>query len=250
LLPIDPELAQFHGRCHVLAWGCHCPADKRKTAGLNCTPADFRHAVDALRSNHVKDTRRAKKVISRKNGGVVAVRLSCDGDKLYFQDATYESKLEPRAILNKESEIPTPVADKIGIPLIVRKEPPALLWRDRKLEARKDNHIAEMLNPPHQKAKTGTLIIARKDGKPLLPTHLFAIIIYTGERLQDPKFGEDGPRLSSMMLQERLNLVSQEDFEKYYNTEWHRLKLSEKHSPSPYQIEDDYDAEIHPINVR
>ncbi|KAI4622225.1 hypothetical protein J4E83_004965 [Alternaria metachromatica] len=250
LMDIDPELARLHGKGHVLAWGCHCPEDRRKTSDLNCTPADFRHAVDALRKNHYKDSLRAKEVISRKTGGVLAVRLTCVGDKLFFGHPTYESQIEPRSILSKDSQVPCPVADKVGIPLIIRKEPPALSWRDRDVESRRENHNAAMLNPPTQKTKTGTLIIARKDGKPLLPTHLFCLIIYTGERLQDPKYGEDGHRLPSMMLQSRLNLVSPEDFEEYYNNEWHRLKLSERFVPSPYQMYDDYDGEIHPINMR
>ncbi|KAI4639967.1 hypothetical protein J4E93_008766 [Alternaria ventricosa] len=250
LMDIDPELARLHGKGHVLAWGCHCPEDRRKTSDLNCTPADFRHAVDALRKNHYKDSLRAKEVISRKTGGVLAVRLTCVGDKLFFGHPTYESQIEPRSILSKDSQVPCPVADKVGIPLIIRKEPPALSWRDRDFESRRENHNAAMLNPPTQKTKTGTLIIARKDGKPLLPTHLFCLIIYTGERLQDPQFGEDGPRLPSMMLQSRLNLVSPEDFEEYYNNEWHRLKLSERFVPSPFQMYDDYDGEIHPINMR
>ncbi|KAI4945114.1 hypothetical protein J4E91_008091 [Alternaria rosae] len=148
LLEIDPELARLHREGHVLAWGCHCPEDRRKTSDLSCTPAEFRHAVDALTKSHYKDSLRVKEVISRKTGGVLAVRLTCAGDKLFFGHPTYESQIEPRSILSKESQIPCPVADKVGIPLIIRKEPPTLSWRDRDFESRRENHNAAMLNPP------------------------------------------------------------------------------------------------------
>jgi hypothetical protein len=43
-----------------------------------------------------------------------------------------------------------------------------------------------MFNPATQSCETGSLLIMRKDGKPLHPMHVHALISYTAERLLDP----------------------------------------------------------------
>jgi hypothetical protein len=106
--------------------------------------------------------------------------MSSVGGKAFCEGSRYEMDDERKHFVTGQSDIPTPLADKIGIPLCVRKVALQSEWRTLGKEYAKCNH-APALNPPDQTADTGTLLVAQRDGKMLLPDHLFAIVMYTGE---------------------------------------------------------------------
>jgi hypothetical protein len=68
--------------------------------------------------------------------GVTGIQLSCEGDRQILGAPTYQVVGLPRDILSSASDVPTPVIDRIGLTLIVMKQPPSLAWRDRQLGKR------------------------------------------------------------------------------------------------------------------
>jgi hypothetical protein len=123
LTMVDKELCDFY-RGPILACGTFYEADPvKKTSNLDLKPVDFRHVVDNLRKLYCEDTFHDLKV----GDSVKAVRLKCEGDTFFCDRSLFEAVLEHKSALLLESEIPTPDADKIGIPLIVRKLPPAVV---------------------------------------------------------------------------------------------------------------------------
>jgi hypothetical protein len=58
---------------------------------------------------------------------MLAVRINCEGDVCFLDRPVYQVAREPEATRYLKSEIHTPTADKLGIPLVVRELPPALL---------------------------------------------------------------------------------------------------------------------------
>jgi hypothetical protein len=103
------------------------------------------------------------------------------GDKAFCEGSTYEMDDEWKYFVTGPSDIPTPSLTRSAfLSLCVRKVAPQSEWRTLGKEYGKCNH-APALNPPDQTADTGTLLVARRDGKMLLPDHLFAIVMYTRE---------------------------------------------------------------------
>jgi hypothetical protein len=241
LLKIDRELAEMF-RGPVMGWGIRCKGDTCGTASLDLGPMDFRHAVDEMRMGRSDSDRwhEMMEMMACPARKIIGVRVNCEGDKEFRYRFGYEDFIEHASFLSQESEIPTPVADRIGLPLIVRKLAPGLAWRDRNLQNRMINYHVSMLNPPHQPSNTGSLIVTRKDGKPLLPAHLLALTMYTGQRLRDPAHPEGACITPDMMKLDRLNHVSKDDFEQWYNTEWMAYPISDKSAPSPFTIPDDF----------
>lgn len=132
-----------------------------------------------------------------------------------------------------------PVADQIGLPITVRKVPPAVLWRDVRQPSRLKNYQAGILNPPNQAIDTGSLIITRKDGKPLHPVHLHALITYSALRLKDPHHPDNACLTPDMFQPDRIKHMSKEDFQKWYPTMW-KLFPNRPFVPSPFDIQEDF----------
>jgi hypothetical protein len=238
-MTVDRELAEFF-RGPVLAMGVHCDSDfVREASDLDLGPVDFRHAVDILRLSYCQcedDTR-----LLLEDNSVKAVRLNCDGDTKFVHRPSLEAVAESKSVLAVQTEIPTPVADKIGLPLIVRKVAPAVLWRNPRRSCRTKNHQAGILNPPNQLEDTGSLILARKDGKPLHPIHVQALFSYTATKLKDPNHPDHQCLTADMLLPERMDLISKEDFQKWYPTMWQDALFPFPFVPSPFDITDDFD---------
>ncbi|KAF1945594.1 hypothetical protein EJ02DRAFT_463129 [Clathrospora elynae] len=249
LLEIDPELAKmFWGS--AIVWAGYCAEDILKTADLNLRPADLRHAVNEMKVTYCKVVDSVTDVVTRATvDPVLTVRLNCKGDNVVIEKPTHRRQIEKHSILDRQSEISTPIADKLGLPLIVLKERPGLSWRDRHFDVYMENCSAAILNPPHQPSHTGTLLIVRKDGKPLHPTHLLALTIYTGERLKDSYLLRNAYVTASMLNPSRLNQVSKEDFQRWYYGEWMTYLLGDRSAPSPFDI-DGYNGPVKDINIR
>jgi hypothetical protein len=184
---------------------------------LDLGPMDLRHAVDNLQAcysiaaqkhifiGHWHPTCHCK--------NVGAVRVNCLGDKELFKRATFESVTESVHYMAGESEILTPVAEKIGLPLVVRKIAPAVGFHTA--PAKMVNKQVGMLNPPLPANDTGSILVARRDGKPLLPIRVHALIVYTAEQLKEGGYTEDNYLDVGDVKLDRLQHVSKADFEKW-----------------------------------
>ncbi|EAT89578.2 hypothetical protein HBH56_016680 [Parastagonospora nodorum] len=244
LIKVDQELADFF-RGPLLAFGTHCEADfNKKSSDLDLGPVDFRHVVDNLRMLYCQcedDTRHTLEGGPSK--AIKAVRLNCMGDTDFVGRPIHEAVLEPRSTLELDTDVVTPVADRIGMPLIVRKMPPAVVWRDARRPYRVKNFRAAMLNPPDQTGDTGSLILVRKDGKRLHPMHVQALISYTATKLKDPNHPIDACLLAEELLADRISQVSKEDFQTWYTTTWKTRSIQTALIPSPFDIETDSETD-------
>jgi hypothetical protein len=248
LTKIDEELADFF-RGSVLALGTYCEATReRQASDLDLGPVDFRHVVDNLRMIYCQCEDDTRGVLDGKD--IRSVRLNCLGDTEFTKRPTFEAVFEPKSALLADTDIPTPVADKIGMPLIVRKVPPAVLWRDPSRPCRINNFKAVMLNPPSQPESTGSLVMVRKDGKHLHPMHVQALFAYTATKLKDPNHPKDACLTADMLQTDRIDKVSKEDFQQWYPTMWQLYPIHHPFVPSPFDIGDDFEDKETSINVK
>jgi hypothetical protein len=102
-----------------------------------------------------------------------------------------------------------------------------------------------MLNPPNQSENTGSLVVMRKDGKPLLPMHVQALFMYTSTKLMDPDHPKHACLTPDMLQIDRIDKVSKEDFVKWYHHGGHPSVV-----PSPFDMENDFENEKASINVK
>lgn len=249
LAKINSELPGFF-RGPVIAMGTYCDADEEKKASsLDLGPSDFRHVVDFLRMTYCKCEDANRRALEG-GGGVKAVRLNCDGDTFFLDRPMFEAVIEPKSTLFAKSEIPSPVADRIGLPLIVRKVPPAMVWRDSCQPCRMDNKWGRSLNPPQQSANTGSLVLLRKDGKPLHPVHVHALFAYTVMTLTEPSHPNDACITADMLHPMGIEKTSKEDFEKRYPKMWQMFPIGRSFVPSPFDITEDFEDKDPSFNLR
>ncbi|CAO2653915.1 Nn.00g106480.m01.CDS01 [Neocucurbitaria sp. VM-36] len=238
LAKVDHELADLF-RGPVLAWATYCKEDRvRKPSDIDLTPMDFRHAVDHLRYLY-SECEATFRAVGQKPS-VTAVRMNCEGDQHVLGRPPLEHVHEPASILQTVTNVHAPVADIVGLPLIILKAPVAPVWRDRHLHVRTQNLKAPMLNPVHPTTDTGSLIICRKDGKPLHPTHVVALMSYTAAVLAGP--GHAGGRCitADMLRLDRMDQISQEDFQRWYHNHLGEYSCQHERVPSPFDIPDDF----------
>ncbi|KAH7081156.1 hypothetical protein BKA63DRAFT_588494 [Paraphoma chrysanthemicola] len=240
LTKIDMELANFF-RGPVLAFASRCGNHlDGNLAHLDLGPVDFIHIVDHLRLIYCDLEDCMRQLVD--GSGIKAVCLNCKGDKFFLHRSSFEAVLEPNSSLQLESEITTLTADKIGLPLIVRKIPPAILWRDARRPCRVENENATMLNPPQQSSHTASLVLLRKDGNPLHPIHVYALLGYSTIALSDPSRSMRACVEADEYLENRTNEVSKAGFEELYAKMWHTCSVSSHFVPSPFEISDDFEA--------
>jgi hypothetical protein len=204
--------------------------------------------VDGLRGLYCRYEDHFHRMFSKNN--VKAVRLNCVADIEFMEYMGVEATLEPKFVLLTESEIPTPVADKIILPLIVHKVSPTVAWRDSRRPCRTIYYKAGILNPSHQSDHTRSLVLVRKDGKPLHPMHIHALFGYTAEKLKDPKLPENVCITAAMLLPTRIDHISEEGFQKYYTTMWQSCPIHDHFAPSPFDIQVDKDHEGADVNMK
>ncbi|KAJ4374740.1 hypothetical protein N0V83_001816 [Neocucurbitaria cava] len=241
LVKVDHELADTY-RGPVLAWATYCKEDRvRKPSDIDLTPMDFRHAVDQLR--YIYSTIEVQFGAAHLHK-VTAVRMNCEGDQYVMGRPPIEHVHEAASMLQKTTQISAPVADILGLPLIILKAPAAPVWRDRHLHARMQNLEAPMLNPVQPSTDTGSLIICRKDGKPLHPDHVTALMAYTIAKLAAPGHSGNCFTTADMLRLDLMDQVSQEDFQRWYKErqEQRRHCSIRQHEivPSPFDISDDF----------
>jgi hypothetical protein len=170
--------------------------------------------------------------------GILGVRLNCEGDRRFLNRPLYEKNFWSKNDL-QGTQIAAPVADRLGLPLIVRKNKPAGVWRDRADPSDIQNYKARLFDPAYQATDTGSLVVVRKDGKPLHPLHVHALLDYTTAKMVSLSYSQDASNSSSILCANLLDHVSREDFEQYY---LHMAQNSPPRAdpvPSPYELDND-----------
>jgi hypothetical protein len=238
VMKLDSDLAR-HLAGAYLAWGMHHVDDVVMSASdLDLSPLDFRRVIDQLRMEKYHWNEVVSEATFRECG-IRGVRINCEGDKRFLDRPSFEEVFWPKVM---ESQVEAPIADKVGLSLIVRQVLPPLVWLDHAGEADTLNYKAALLNPPNQTTNTGTLIVLRKDGKPLHPLHVHALLSYTATKLAAVVPPKDSNALSSMPYTNRLDQVSKEDFEQYYLNMVQQSFKRAQPIPSPYEVEAEEDA--------
>jgi hypothetical protein len=196
-----------------LVAGTHLDRAKANDTRPDLGPMDFSHAVDNLQA--CLSAQASMNVLCGPEmcqcKAVVAVRVNCEGDREIHNREAFQLVSEHAHYLAGNSEIATPVADKIGLPLIVRKIAPAVEFPTSPTQMI-NKHVFS-LNPSHQAKDTGSLLVARKDGKPLFPLHVFALVLYAAERMSDPVDAKTKNLDVDDFVHHGLQRVSRVDFE-------------------------------------
>lgn len=237
LVKVDSELSN-HFRGPVLVLGSHCESDTtRKPSNPDLGPVDFRHVVDHLRMFYCRCEDDIRNLMKGKD--VKVVRINCKGDMQFLDRPILEAVSEPKSALLLDSEIPTPVADKIGLQLIVRKVPPAVVWRDTRRSCRILNEKTRLLNPPELPSDTGSVVIHRKDGRPLHPLHIRGLLGYTTLILLDLAYS-GGCITVDVLVAGRINQVTKKGFQAWYSMMRQESHIMTLFIPSPFDIPDDF----------
>jgi hypothetical protein len=235
---INPELLNstdgpllFFGRC----------------ADLNTM--DFRHIVDFILVMHDQGTRVAEAEAAF-NDATQGVRINSVGDVLLLGTPPYE----PHGIADEYFEIGEchliPVAEKLGLSLVTYPVPQSLSWKGRPAGARGDyatNVGFANLNSRKWNVPIGSVLVARKNKKPLHVAHVEALIEYLGliggaeiaalamERREsaDTDMEPMLKRKSELMIER----ASKKQFEKYW-VEWMEKIGRARHGNvvSPYKV--------------
>ncbi|KAF2713332.1 hypothetical protein K504DRAFT_530337 [Pleomassaria siparia CBS 279.74] len=152
--------------------------------------SSLRHLVDILRRDFDCQTNDLYKKNTEGYATVTGVRANCIGDVQIVHRDDFESVDVPKEWISEPSAIQTPIMDLIGIPLIVRQVPHALQWKNRHIKPTttpptvgvflgqadeympaESNGIIDIL-ASSSITEQGTVIVIRKDGKPVSPAQL------------------------------------------------------------------------------
>ncbi|KAF2868069.1 hypothetical protein BDV95DRAFT_501280 [Massariosphaeria phaeospora] len=264
LTTVDEEFLRFWGG-PALVFGFK-DEDGQKRRGCDLGPMDFRHAVDHFRALYYKgQSRRIEHIEGDK---VKGVRLNCLGDTDICQRPQFEGLDVSAAACTWPTEVKSSLTENIDIPLVIKKLPPALVWRDRRLQhSTSHNHKIGHLNPdskdyavtipdaPSQDqadawmfvyeyhteiTDIGSVIVVRKDGKPLYPSHLAAIADYFAAIGHcSMTVCTNHEQLTTAAKEEFLTSGSEEEFKEYY-VAWTQLNLESEGDSggirSPYDV--------------
>jgi hypothetical protein len=140
LLKVDKELSQwFHGSLiaigHIGSYDATGPASIAikpfEVQTFDLESVDLRHIVDRMRADHYKLGLENKVYSEGSAEKVKGVRINCMGDKTMCLQRAYETVDAAKSLCSEDTDLPSPLADKIGMPLVIRKIPHPLCWRDR-----------------------------------------------------------------------------------------------------------------------
>jgi len=218
LMKVNKGIAEWL-RGPLLVVGVRIANKQTIDASFDLVAEDFRHAVDNLGGQYCASSMHHMFAdfgacqSGRKQ--ITAVRVNCVGDQQLCKRSTYQSVTEQGHFLrlDEKSDIPTPIAQRIGLELVMRNIAPAMHFRTK--VSKMESQEIGMLNPPHQADNTGSFILARKDGKPLLPVHVLALSMYTDQRLKKAEYELNIRPTRANMNMHLLGRLSKEDFKKW-----------------------------------
>jgi hypothetical protein len=158
-------------------------------------------------------------------------RLNCGGDLRLTRKKFLDVNVQRDHPIY--SQQPTSVTRVMGMPLLVRKYPPAKAWKDDR--ASHDNQSATFLNlsadinspefgwaPPEWQSYVGSVLVVRQDGKDIDAKQGFAIAEFCQHYLQERfenTFESDNPKRARVkMVQDH---ICQAAFERYLESDGH-----------------------------
>jgi hypothetical protein len=230
---IDPEL-KHDSRGPFVALGVKEASDW-KDQTFDMGTVDFRNMVDGMRylywvNHHYRDGNDAEDCVK-------GIMLNCIGDRIADVGnpcPAWEIEI-PRSMCNTTTEVTIELADRVGMPLVVKKIAPSLPWRDKETITGMPNlHNASAaslsgialdpaisINTPLSQlqltavnmAKLGTWKIVRKDGKPLTVTLLDGLLHYIGHKIEHLS---DAVLLSPNRREIVFALATKEEFDNWY----------------------------------
>jgi hypothetical protein len=80
--------------------------------------------------------------------------------------------------------------------------------------------------------------------------HVQALFMYTATRLKDPDHPKHACLTPTMLLSNRIDKVSKENFLEWYPTLWQRFAAHTPYIPSPFDIEDNFEDKEASMNVK
>jgi hypothetical protein len=210
LLKIDKELSQWiHGP--FIAMGVNGPFT------TDCIPTnapcyeqvydlesiDLRHIVDRLRGEYFRSGMECRIYEEGSQEKAKGVRMNCLGDRDICCRRAYMPVDAVKSLCSEETDFPSPLVDKVGIPLVLRKLPQSMAWRGRHVRgvpcatsngaALLDLHsIFELFKDPlhpmdiayltrkleENAAGIGSCVVVRRDGQPLDHKLMYALETY------------------------------------------------------------------------
>jgi hypothetical protein len=246
LLKIDKELSQWiHGP--FIAMGCNGPFLPNGTPNkvpwhdqvYDLEPIDLRHIIDRMRGEYWRSGREFKIYEDGSEEKVQGVRLNCLGDINICRQLPYRPVDVAKSLCSEETDLIAPLADKLGVPLVLRKVPHTLAWRGRHdhgvpcalnqrpglLDPQKqfDNLRNKLLNEPDMEslwanldkvsANVGSYVVVRKDGQPLENTFVQGLEIYARIKIRT---AISYPNKSGDWTKDILAEVSKADWLEFY----------------------------------
>jgi len=214
----------------------------------------FRHVIDDLRTNWYDAKINAEKNMS---GPIEGVRVNCYGDTVVSKRPQYEKTNVDNTFFATQRPFKIPVGEKIDIPLEVQQMKVAVSWRRRHVDGNgylkhSHNKDAQILNPAQWTVRTGSIMIVRKDLKPLHRAHVEALRDYCQRvgwgsaqlyHLLGGPYGPDEDLTPSLDINyqassvQLLNDASKEDFEAYFAYFMQTVGTAKYgHVPSPYEV--------------
>ncbi|KAF2251398.1 hypothetical protein BU26DRAFT_592580 [Trematosphaeria pertusa] len=163
-----------------------------KDQSYDLGPMGYRHIVDCLRVDYCTTADMERNQVMEEIVGsgqtVWGARINCKGDIDIFGRPTIEPIQLLVSMCTEDSDCQAPIADRIGIPLVLRKLPPSLPWRGRCTTCKNGKENPDMnintrlLNPlippwrDDDRHVPGSVTVVRRDGKPLHHVHIAAIL--------------------------------------------------------------------------
>jgi hypothetical protein len=118
----------------VVPWTSRCFRIQWRDRPYHLTPLDLHHIIDNMRAEHFESGREFKIYQEGSVEKVKGVRMNCHGDHKICHQRTQVNVDVAKVLCSQDSDLPSPLADKIGVVLVIRKVPNTLAWRGRHFE--------------------------------------------------------------------------------------------------------------------
>ncbi|KAH7081157.1 hypothetical protein BKA63DRAFT_561719 [Paraphoma chrysanthemicola] len=199
-------------------------------------PMELRHVLDEVHYQHFHALRTQ---VCNDTNAVEGVVMNCIGDTIIIDGYSAPVMVTkfPQSMCNETTEVEIEIAERVGIPLIVKKIEPSLIWRDRpnltKLPAlhnplaallsntdldaplRPGMSLAEVTVMLNDLSLLGSWQVVRKDGKPLTTKLIKGLHGYT---LSKVTMASDEELYSPDARQLVLAKASKAEFDTWYAT--------------------------------
>ncbi|KAF2135811.1 uncharacterized protein K452DRAFT_238657 [Aplosporella prunicola CBS 121167] len=188
---------------------------------------------------------------------IKGVKVNCDGDVRLLGTTTYEAvDVPPTHPIFYDHDEPS-IAKHIGLSVLTRKCEPNPIWAKGSSMGFYDNQPVTFLHmdcdlntmsvpgwgwaPNKWQNKVGSVLIVRKDCKPLLPLHAAALCNYCQTYLQ-PRFEKAVEATGPNMMATRTNFlarITRENFELCWKETLENKDVygSNMDAPNPYDVD-------------